>query len=433
MEKISSTLPINVDKTYWDFIEKPLPDKTKKLITFFCVPKDVASSYVKFCNSIGLEVTSLSIESLSLARVILKNSLKQSLIMDIGSRVTSLCFFDNNMINMSVTIPIAGEQMTQAIKSKLKIEDIEAEEMKIKFGFQEGEENTVRSLILPVIENILKEAQGAIDYYEGTFKQKLDDIYIVGGSALLPAIIDVIRINLKRDVILATNAYNIKLNLLSDKDNKFLLFANVIGLSMLGVTKEFKDINFLKKMPSSLINSADRPSLSNIGYLNRMNIFKLIFNKKLILVILLIIIGIVSYIIFQQGHNRVIIDDTPIIKNDIPINQNLPLEIGTTTEFILIASGTSQTIENINVNGATSSTSSISVTKFNFIEDKNPGSYGESVTKLQELLTKEGYYGGLIGGFFGPATEAALKAYQKAHNLTVTGKLDSETRIKLND
>ena len=104
LEKLSTIFPISVDKMYWDFVSKPLTDKTKKLIMFFGAPKDVATSYVKFCNSIGLEVVSLTIEALSLARVILKKIDRQSLIIDLGSRATSLNFFDgNDKINMSNT------------------------------------------------------------------------------------------------------------------------------------------------------------------------------------------------------------------------------------------------------------------------------------------------------------------------------------------
>jgi hypothetical protein len=64
--------------------------------------------------------------------------------------------------------------------------------------------------------------------------------------------------------------------------------------------------------------------------------------------------------------------------------------------------------------------------------DQNPGTYSEDVANLQSRLTEEGFYNGLIGGFFGPATEQALKDYQKANGLTETGILDAATRFILN-
>jgi type IV pilus assembly protein PilM len=137
INKVSLLLPLNIDKTYWDFIEKPLPDKNRKLIIFISVPKDVAGGYVKFCNSVGLEVVSLCVESLSLARAILRNSDRQSLIMDMGAHATNLSFFDSNdKVNMSISIPVAGSEMTEAIKNQLNLELAEAENLKIKFGLK---------------------------------------------------------------------------------------------------------------------------------------------------------------------------------------------------------------------------------------------------------------------------------------------------------
>lgn len=303
-DRVALSLPINIEKTYWDFIEKPLSDKTKKMIMFFSVPKDVANSYVKFCNSIGLEVVSLCLESLSLARTILKTSPKQSLIMDIGSTATNLSFFDSDdKINMSVTIPIAGEQMTQIIKSRLRIEVVEAESLKVRLGFQADEKNNVRPLILPILDDILSETKAAITYYEETFKLSLDEIYLIGGSALLPGIVEEIKATLKREVSLASSAHNISFDLISGKRNHFPLFANVIGLGMLGSSGEFKDLNFIKKMPASEVNSVNKVDLLNMGYLSRVNTVRTILNNRLVLVGLIILILVIFGIILYQTQN----------------------------------------------------------------------------------------------------------------------------------
>jgi len=301
-EKASLALPINIDKTYWDFIEKPLADKTQKLIMFIGVPKDVANSYVKFCNSIGLEVVSLCVESLSLARTILKSSPKQSLIMDIGSKATNISFFDSNdKISMSVTIPVAGESMTEAVNNGLKLEKAEAEALKIKLGFKNDKENTVRPIILPVMEEILKETKEAIEYYERTFNQKLDDVYIIGGGAMLPAITDIIKDYLKRDVQIATSSYNINnYKHLVGKDNNFPVFANVVGLGMLGASGEFKDLNLLKKMPSSEVNSVNRLNLFNMGYLSKVNTVRTVLNNKFAMAVVIILIGVIFAVIYKQ-------------------------------------------------------------------------------------------------------------------------------------
>ena len=302
--KVSLSLPINLDKIYWDFIEKPLADKTKKLIMFIGVSKDVANSYVKFCNSVGLEVVSLCTESLSLARTILRSSNRQSLIIDIGSRSTNFNFFDSNdKINMSNTLPVGGHDMTMAVKNELKLDISEAEALKVKFGFKETPDNKVRAVILPIIEDIINETNKAINYYEETFKQKLDDIYIIGGSALLPGIIEVIKSKLGKAVQIASCAYSINLEYITGKNNTFPIYANVIGLGMLGASGEFYDMNLLRKMPSAEVNSVNKLNLFNMGYLSKVNTVRAVFNNKYVLILMIVLIGVIFAVLYQQAQN----------------------------------------------------------------------------------------------------------------------------------
>ncbi len=304
INKVSLLLPLNIDKTYWDFIEKPLPDKNRKLIIFISVPKDVAGGYVKFCNSVGLEVVSLCVESLSLARAILRNSDRQSLIMDMGAHATNLSFFDSNdKVNMSISIPVAGSEMTEAIKNQLNLELAEAENLKIKFGLKDTKENNVREIILPIIEDILKETEAAVNYYEETFKQKLDDIYLLGGSALLPGLVEAVKSRLNKETQVVTIGNNINLKTLAGKGKDFSLFANVVGLGMLGASGEFRDLNLLKKMPNSEVNGVSKLNLFSLGYLSRVNTIRTVLNNKFVLTILVLLIGVIFAVLIQQAQN----------------------------------------------------------------------------------------------------------------------------------
>lgn len=59
------------------------------------------------------------------------------------------------------------------------------------------------------------------------------------------------------------------------------------------------------------------------------------------------------------------------------------------------------------------------------------GSRGEEVKKLQESLNKLGFNCGTADGIFGPKTEAAVKAFQKARGITVDGIVGPDTRNHL--
>jgi peptidoglycan hydrolase-like protein with peptidoglycan-binding domain len=54
-----------------------------------------------------------------------------------------------------------------------------------------------------------------------------------------------------------------------------------------------------------------------------------------------------------------------------------------------------------------------------------------NVKKAQQSLQSKGYYKGQIDGLMGPATRSAIRQYQKAEHLHVTGTLDNQTASKL--
>jgi subtilisin len=63
------------------------------------------------------------------------------------------------------------------------------------------------------------------------------------------------------------------------------------------------------------------------------------------------------------------------------------------------------------------------------------GMRGDEVRKLQNFLRQstDVYPDGLVTGYFGPLTEAAVKRFQEIHGIEKVGNIDSQTMDKLND
>jgi len=68
----------------------------------------------------------------------------------------------------------------------------------------------------------------------------------------------------------------------------------------------------------------------------------------------------------------------------------------------------------------------------NFTRTLSYGSYGEDVKTLQRRLTSEDFYNGVISGYFGTMTRAAVRRYQAVHGLSQTGTVNSATIAILN-
>lgn len=63
--------------------------------------------------------------------------------------------------------------------------------------------------------------------------------------------------------------------------------------------------------------------------------------------------------------------------------------------------------------------------------DMERGDKGDAVSDLQKTLTTLGFYKGEIDGIYGQSTANAVKAYQKAHSIRQTGKMNSFTWLSL--
>jgi hypothetical protein len=61
-----------------------------------------------------------------------------------------------------------------------------------------------------------------------------------------------------------------------------------------------------------------------------------------------------------------------------------------------------------------------------------PGDSGDSVQALQQALTQLGYEPGTVDGSYGPATQAAVLAFQQAAEITADGVAGPETLAALN-
>jgi hypothetical protein len=79
-----------------------------------------------------------------------------------------------------------------------------------------------------------------------------------------------------------------------------------------------------------------------------------------------------------------------------------------------------------------STPSSTTTQKYTFSSFLTLNSTGIEVRELQKRLTDLGFYKGPITGTFGPLTQAAVKAFQKARKIDQVGYVGPSTRTALN-
>jgi hypothetical protein len=77
-------------------------------------------------------------------------------------------------------------------------------------------------------------------------------------------------------------------------------------------------------------------------------------------------------------------------------------------------------------------TATTTATVFKFTKSIKLGSKGAEVSQLQKKLKTLGFFKTAVTGTFGPITEKAVKAFQKAHKLPQVGNVGPQTRALLN-
>lgn len=102
----------------------------------------------------------------------------------------------------------------------------------------------------------------------------------------------------------------------------------------------------------------------------------------------------------------------------------------TTGQACTVTSTTAVTPMNTNTTTVTTNTSQSS--SYQFTLSLRVGSEGKEVTELQKRLVDGGYLNAKPNGYFGPATEKAVKAYQKATGISQLGNVGPATRSALN-
>lgn len=295
-EEAKKVVPLDFKKVYWDYTVYTLPEKGMKYVTFVGIDQPTLNDYVEVCNRLGIDVVEFSLIATSLARVFLpKKSKTNSAIIDMGGEISSISIFSgSDLLKLSVSIPIAGDDFTKAISSELSITELEAEQMKIQFGFTEGPNPGYKAAVDKVMDELLSEIQQAIDYYERSTSEKIEMVYITGGTSLLKEAEVVMTEKLNRKISELSSLEFVTNSKIFKKDINLKLYANAVGNALLGITKGDNALSFRKQMAVKDLDMGFW-SVVKTGYYAK---FKMIFDYKRVAYITVILITILLITLF---------------------------------------------------------------------------------------------------------------------------------------
>ncbi len=182
-------IPIPIEDAYLSFqVIQPFYNHLDHFdILIAALPKKIVNSYISSLKRAGLRPLALEIESLAIARALIKDEVYPFpvLIIDLGATRTSFIIFSGRSVRFTSSIPVSSQIFTESISKALRISLTEAEKLKIKYGFkgpkkiilkekngdskfekEMTEDKRVFEALIPALTDLVEQIKSHINYYQ---------------------------------------------------------------------------------------------------------------------------------------------------------------------------------------------------------------------------------------------------------------------------
>jgi type IV pilus assembly protein PilM len=182
-------IPLPLETVAFEWIkvgERTEGFETKDQLLLISIPNEHIQRYGKIFENAGLKLEAIELEGVSLARVLSRDIKEPVLILDVGSRSTSLSIAKSSLLKFSGQTDFAGGTLTQTIAKGLSINQRRAEDLKKQRGLVGNEAGReLSTLIEPQLDVILNEGKRFIQNFEGNYREKVMRVILSGGGANL--------------------------------------------------------------------------------------------------------------------------------------------------------------------------------------------------------------------------------------------------------
>ncbi|XOB41991.1 MAG: type IV pilus assembly protein PilM [Candidatus Nealsonbacteria bacterium] len=250
-------VPLPIEETYLDFqIVQPFYNHLDHLdVLIAALPKKTIDPYIASIKKAGFIPKVLEIESQAISRALVKNGLSPFpiLLIDLGISRTSFIIFSGYSLRFTSSIPVSSQKFTEAISRSLKVDLVEAEKLKIKYGIQTDRKNIGKEIfeaLIPVLTNLIKQIRTYLRFYQSHIShehllpdgKQVEKIFLCGGGANLKGLDDILSSELKIPVELGNPWINILPTPLKEVPElpyeKSLSYTTALGLALRGIKEK---------------------------------------------------------------------------------------------------------------------------------------------------------------------------------------------------
>jgi type IV pilus assembly protein PilM len=210
--QVRDALPLAVDRALLDFY--PLEDAGDAPTVrglLIATPKEAVLTTVAAVENAGLEVERVDLASFAMLRAAALPDAQVEAIVDIGAQVSSMIVHADGEPLIVRTVPRGGEQLTDAIATRMGIHVTEAEELKCRFGLYGDGRPISADAAADAIRPLVNEIRSSFTYLASGERQKrVTRLALAGGGALMPGLTEYLQEQLDVTVILADSAARLR-------------------------------------------------------------------------------------------------------------------------------------------------------------------------------------------------------------------------------
>ncbi|OPY75953.1 MAG: Competence protein A [Syntrophorhabdus sp. PtaU1.Bin153] len=201
--EVESVIPFPLKDIYYSYYVIGVAEDKQDMmeVQIVAAKKEIVDGYMAAFNMAGLNLQLVDVDIFCLTNLIeTAYAPKESsvVVADIGASVTNIAIMKEDRIEFTREILVGGQYLTSQIEKSTTLTHQEAEAMKV--GGASGD-SEISSLFEDFIYNISSEISKTINFYTSTkTRERIDKVYLTGGTSLLPGLKATIEDNTKVDV-----------------------------------------------------------------------------------------------------------------------------------------------------------------------------------------------------------------------------------------
>jgi len=243
--QVCQIFPFSLEEIYFDY------QMRENFILLAAIPKEIVNEYLEIFKICRLQPIILENESMAWSRVFGEKE-KTILIADMGAKTTNLVLFEEGELKLSFSMEIAGNKFTRVISDKLNIPFKRAEDIKRRVGLNpELEGGKIFFILQKEVLEIIEEIRKIENYFRQKTGEEIEKIILIGGSALLPYLLDYLSENLEKKVLVGDPFQKINVGILKETLKiEPIFYSTAVGLALRGLEKnpENAGINLIKEV-----------------------------------------------------------------------------------------------------------------------------------------------------------------------------------------